>query len=166
MELEFDPTDTNIFYFSTSRALFKCNRRHSPIPVKLETSGLGAPSALSMSDKQYLLAGFTCGSIAMYHDSYRSPVTIWYQACKYPIIHISWCLLHYDDSRSSKEVGNARNFLAEGKFTTRLCEFFAIDRSEDFLIWNLQKKMDKPAHVIHFGERHQSSGQIDLSKIS
>ena len=25
------------------------------------------------------------------------------------------------------------------KFATRLCEFFAIDQSEDFLIWNLQK---------------------------
>lgn len=76
--------------------------------------------------------------VRMYHDSYRSPVTIWYQACKYPIIHISWCLLHYDDSRSSKETtAIAENFLAGGKFTTRLCEFFAIDRSEDFLIWNL-----------------------------
>lgn len=27
MELEFDPTDHNIFYFSSSESLFKCNRR-------------------------------------------------------------------------------------------------------------------------------------------
>jgi len=29
-------------------------------------------------------------------------------------------------------------------------EFFAMGQSEDFLIWNLQKGMNKPAHVIHF----------------
>jgi hypothetical protein len=99
MELEFDPTDNNVFYFSTSRALFKCNRRHSSVPVKLDTTGLGAPSALSMSDNKYLLVGFTCGSIAMYHDEYRSPITVWFNACKYPVVTIKWCLLHYDDSR-------------------------------------------------------------------
>ena len=102
----------------------------------------------------------------MYHDSYRSPVTIWFNACKYPIIHISWCLLHYDDSRNREAPAAADSFLQSGKFATRLCEFFVIDKSEDFLIWNLQKKMDKPAHVIHFGEKHQSNGQPDLSKIS
>ena len=64
MELEFDPTDSNVFYFSTSGALFKCNRRDSMIPTKLLSEGLGAPSALSMSDSGYLLAGFSCGSIA------------------------------------------------------------------------------------------------------
>lgn len=64
LELEFDPTDHNIFYFSTSSSLYKCNRRESETPVKLNTDGLGAPSALSMSDSQYLLVGFTCGSIA------------------------------------------------------------------------------------------------------
>ena len=64
LELEFDPTDHNVFYFSTSEALFRCNRRESDVPVKLSTDGLGAPSALSMSDSGYLLAGFTCGSIA------------------------------------------------------------------------------------------------------
>ena len=96
-------------------------------------------------------------SVSLYHDSYRSPVTVWFSACKYPIIHINWCLLHYDDSRNRDAIVS-ENFLAGGKFTTRLCEFFAIDKSEDFLIWNLQKKMDKPAHVIHFGEKHSSSG--------
>lgn len=63
LELEFDPTDHNIFYFSTSSGLYKCNRRESETPVKLNIDGLGAPSALSMSDSQYLLVGFTCGSI-------------------------------------------------------------------------------------------------------
>lgn len=50
MELEFDPTDHNIFYFSSSEALFKCNRRDSNVPVRLNTEGLGSPSAMSMSD--------------------------------------------------------------------------------------------------------------------
>lgn len=64
MELEFDPNDNNVFYFSSSESLFKCNRRDSNVPTKLNTEGLGAPSALSMSDSDYLLVGFTCGSIA------------------------------------------------------------------------------------------------------
>ena len=64
MQLEFDPTDSNIFFFSTSGALFKCNRKDSLVPTKLVTDGMGAPSALSMSDEGYLLVGFTCGSIA------------------------------------------------------------------------------------------------------
>ena len=64
MELEFDPADSNVFYFSTSGALFKCNRRESTIPTKLVMDGLGAPTALSMSDQGYLLVGFSCGSIA------------------------------------------------------------------------------------------------------
>jgi len=128
MELEFDPTDNNIFYFSTSRALFKCNRRHSSVPVKLDTTGMGAPSALSMSDNKYLLVGFTCGSIAMYHDEYRSPITVWFNACKYPITTIKWCLLHYDDTRGKDQVAKTANtFLEGGKFMTRMCEFFVID---------------------------------------
>jgi len=30
----------------------------------METTGLGAPTALSVSDNNYLLAGFSCGSVA------------------------------------------------------------------------------------------------------
>ena len=64
MELEFDPKDSNVFYFSTSGSLFKVNRKTSMVPTKLVTEGLGAPSALSMSDEGFLLVGFSCGSIA------------------------------------------------------------------------------------------------------
>ena len=63
LELEFDNTDPSIFYFSIVNGLFKFNRRESKEPMRLDTSGMGAPSALSMSDKGYLLVGFTCGSI-------------------------------------------------------------------------------------------------------
>jgi hypothetical protein len=64
MDLEFDATDPNIFYFSSSEGLFKYNRKLASAPSKLDTFGLGSPSSLSMSDKNYLLVGFTCGSIA------------------------------------------------------------------------------------------------------
>lgn len=63
LELEFDNRDTNIFYFSIVQGLFKFSRRESGIPTRLETVGLGSPTALSMSDKGYLLVGFSCGSI-------------------------------------------------------------------------------------------------------
>lgn len=46
------------------------------------------------------------------------------------------------------------------KYMTRLCEFFAIDKSEDFLIWNLSKSMNKPAHVIHFADKHESNNSM------
>lgn len=64
MDLEFDPVDSNVFYFSTSEALFRCNRRVSNVPTKLSTEDFGAPTAISMSDDKYLLVGFSCGSVA------------------------------------------------------------------------------------------------------
>ena len=64
LDIEFDPVDSNTFYFSSSEGLFKFNRKISSEPSKLDTKGMGAPSSLSMSDKGYLLVGFTCGSIA------------------------------------------------------------------------------------------------------
>lgn len=63
LELEFNNSDPNIFFFSTCEGLFKFDRKESKIPSKLDTEGLGSPTALSMSDKGYLLVGFTCGSI-------------------------------------------------------------------------------------------------------
>lgn len=64
LELEFDSSDSNTFYFSSSEGLFKFNRKLASTPCKLDTQGLGSPSSLSMSDKGYLLVGYTCGSIA------------------------------------------------------------------------------------------------------
>lgn len=49
---------------------------------------------------------------------------------------------------------------------TRLCEFFVIDKSEDFLIFNLTKEQNKPVHHILFTDRHQSLRNSDLLKIS
>jgi len=33
---------------------------------------------------------------------------------------------------------------------SRMCEFFVIDKSEHFYIYNLSKNVHKPAHVINF----------------
>ena len=38
----------------------------------------------------------------------------------------------------------------------RLCEFFVMDTSEDFYIWNITRSMDKPARVISFAQKHDS----------
>ena len=63
LELEFNNTDPSVFYFSIPSGLFKVNRREGMSIVRLDSQGMGAPTALSMSDKGYLLVGFTCGSI-------------------------------------------------------------------------------------------------------
>jgi hypothetical protein len=74
---------------------------------------------------------------------------VWHHTSKYPIIQIKWCYLYFQDDAPSAEKKD------DGvKFATRMCEFFAIDQSEDFMIWNLQKSMGKPAHVIRFREKH------------
>ena len=65
MEIEFDPQDSFTFFFSTSDTglyrVYKKDKNNEP--VKLDTMGLTAPTALSMSDKGLLLVAFSCGSI-------------------------------------------------------------------------------------------------------
>jgi hypothetical protein len=86
LEVEFDPTDSLVFYFSTSSGLYKLDKREeSTVPVKLDTEGLNSPTALSMSDKGYLLVAFSCGSICIFDKDYTNPLTIWYHTTKYPI---------------------------------------------------------------------------------
>lgn len=147
MELEFDPKDSNVFYFSTSGNLFKCNRKDSMVPTKLITEGLGAPTALSMSDEDFLLVGFSCGSIAIYHNSYTSPITVWSNACPLPIVKINWSTV-YNNGGGSED---AKQLRGSARFMNRLCEFFVMDTAEDFYIWNIARSMDKPARVISFG---------------
>ena len=66
MEIEFDPTDSYIFFFSTSdTGLFKIDKKEkNSDPVKMDCMGLNSPTALSMSDRGYLQAAFSCGSIS------------------------------------------------------------------------------------------------------
>jgi hypothetical protein len=135
LELEFDASDPSTFFFSTVEGLFKFNRRLQTAPTKLEKVGLGAPTCLSMSDKGYLLAGFSCGSIALYHSDYTSPLTVWYHACKYAVTQIKWCLLYFQDDTSQQtstkkkddDSGYSEYIPSYVKYATRLCEFFAID---------------------------------------
>jgi hypothetical protein len=64
MEIEFDPTEPQVFFFSTTEGLFKIDKTLAiSCPVKMDTTGLTSPTALSMSDKGYLLAAYSCGSI-------------------------------------------------------------------------------------------------------
>ena len=63
VELEFDPIDPRVFFFSTSAGLFKMDKSESEIPTKLETIGLNSPTALSICDRGFLLAAYSCGSI-------------------------------------------------------------------------------------------------------
>lgn len=65
MEIEFDPTDSFVFFFSTSdTGLFKVDKKEkNSDPVKMDTLGMNSPTALSMSDRGYLLAAYSCGSI-------------------------------------------------------------------------------------------------------
>jgi len=85
----------------------------------------------------------------MYHNSFSAPVTVWYQACKYPIVSLRWCLLYFNP-----EGGNSTAESYNKRFMSRLCEFFVIDKSEHFYIYNLSKSMNKPAHVINFTQKH------------
>jgi len=64
IEIEFDPTEPQVYFFSTSEGLFKIDKRMSSSqPVKMDTLGMNSPTAMSMSDKGFLLAAYSCGSI-------------------------------------------------------------------------------------------------------
>ena len=68
-------------------------------------------------------------------------MTVWYQKCQTSITQIKWCLLYFDDGdtpaaeEDKKVVAKQEGEYA--RFAARICEFFAIDQSEDFQIWNL-----------------------------
>jgi ribonuclease BN (tRNA processing enzyme) len=94
---------------------------------------------------------------SLFSDTYSSPLTVWYQACSAAITQIKWCQLYFEEDGSRKEAqtGNTE----ESRFTARLCEFFAIDQNETFIIWNLQKDKRKSCHQIKFGEKHTTSNK-------
>lgn len=164
LELEFDKLDASKFYFGCSGGLYKVDRRISTEPSKMSNEGLGAPCSLSMSDDKYLLAGFSCGSVALYNTEFSSPITCWYNVSTHPITQIQWCALYFTDEAAVLGKGDSPQKVkrASGqeakvstRFATRLCEFFSIDQKEDFQIWNLNKAIHKPAHVIKFSDKHQ-----------
>lgn len=170
LTLEFDQADANKFFFGCTSGLFKVDRKITPEPTQLSTEGFGAASALSMSDDKYLLAGFTCGSIALYSTEFTSPITVWWNTSQSPIREIKWCMLYFvDDSagQALKDSPQKKKQMQERKLqtkhTSRLCEFFAIDQQENFQIWNLNKAIHKPAHVINFRDKHQGQNVFGIS---
>jgi len=108
----------------------------------------------------------------LFHKDFTSPITVWYHQSKFAITQIKWCLLYFDDEQLQDEESKiafkgAQNFGdAKARFAARICEFFAIDQSEDFQIWNLTKSTHKPAHVIKFKDKHKSDENYKMYRIS
>ena len=49
---------------------------------------------------------------------------------------------------------------------SRLCEFFVIDKSEHFYIYNLSKNLNKCVHSINFADKHNTLKRADCYQIS
>lgn len=129
--------------------------------------GLASPTALSMSDKGFLLAAFSCGSICIFDKDYTNPLTVWYHTTDFPISQIKWCKLFFDDSDIKEEEKMVKAPTGEqGYSSNRICEFFAIDQNECFQIWNLQQFKKKPAKTINFSEKHVSDADNKIFRIS
>lgn len=92
-EIDFNPSDHNSFFFSTSDGLHfsrlfnqsdeSISTEHGPIIKQIDTSNLGALircTSLSYSDRGYVLAGFEDGSIGLYHSDFTSQICMWYQS--------------------------------------------------------------------------------------
>ena len=65
---------------------------------------------------------------------------------------------------NEKEIVKKRGVTAQ--FAARVCEFFGIDKNENFIIWNLQKKTYQPAHSISFKDKHISDEYSKQFRIS
>lgn len=75
-------------------------------------------------------------------------------------------MLYFDNEGKGNGDRISSSSIENANFATRVSEFFVIDQNENFLIWNLQKSQVKPAHTIHFAEKHQSSEEKHLYRIS
>jgi len=89
----------------------------------------------------------------IYYNAYTSPITVWNNACKLPIVKINWSSV-YNNGPEEVQGGS--------RFMNRLCEFFVMDTAEDFYIWNMTRSMDKPTRVISFAQKHNSLGVSKL----
>jgi hypothetical protein len=71
------------------------------------------------------------------------------------------------DEKGRQEFKGSQNFGDESaRFAARICEFFAINQNEDFIIWNLTKKTTCPAHTVKFADKHNSDPVNKLFSIS
>lgn len=89
----------------------------------------------------------------IFNNAYTTPITVWSNACKLPIVKINWSSVYNNGHEDVRGVS---------RFMNRLCEFFVMDTSEDFYIWNITRNMDKPARVINFAQKHDSLGVSKL----
>ena len=136
---------------------------------KLETDSLGDEvivTAISYSDQGFVLVGFSEGSIALYHSDYSSPLSIWYNACSSSIISLKWCSIYFSDGKKkpSKDHFEAHSF-EESRILSWLCEFYVIDKSLKFYIWNLNKEIHKQAHLINFSEKYDPDYNLPFGNI-
>ena len=95
-------------------------------------------------------------NFSIYHNSYTSPITVWSNACKLPVVQIKWSTVYNNGAN------DASKSHTDSPFLNRLCEFFVMDTAEDFYIWNITRSMDKPARIVNFGQKHDSLGQTKL----
>ena len=96
-------------------------------------------SSIISSNSLFMFVPCAC---SIYHNSYTSPITVWSNACPRPIVKINWSTVYNNGTDDTKAARGASRFM------NRLCEFFVMDTSEDFYIWNITRNMDKPARVI------------------
>lgn len=71
----------------------------------------------------------------LFCDTFTTPITVWYHQTIYPITQIKWCLIYFDDvnEQVKENFQRVQNIGEENaRFSTRLCEFFAINQNEDF----------------------------------
>ena len=101
-------------------------------------------TSISYSDQGFILVGFKDGSIALFNSEYSSPLSIWYNTCTSGVKVVKWCSIYFTEGkRASSEFEDSR-------LANRLCEFFVLDESLKFYIWNLNKDIHKSVHQIDF----------------
>ena len=125
-------------------------------------------TALSISDQNFILAGFQEGSIGVFHGDYSSPLSIWYNTCPCAVKAIKWCSIYFSDGKkkakqeSPVKGKHEAHVFEESRFATRICEFFVLDERLVFYIWNLNKDIHNPVHKIDFGEKHSVPASLNL----
>lgn len=112
-------------------------------------------TSISFSEHGYVLVGFQDGTIALYNTEYSSPLSVWYDACDSAVKVLKWCSIYFSETKQTK-TAHKQSSLQQGQshLACRLIEFFVVDESHKFYIWNLSKSVHKPHHIINFADKH------------
>lgn len=143
-----------------------------PVIRRLDTSNVGdmiRVTSISYSDQGFVLTGFEDGSIGLYHTDFSNPISIWYNACETAVEVIKWCTIYFSEGRSGLRSSPDKQKAAteaetSSRFASRLCEFFVIDKDENFYIWNLNQDIHKSKHKINFAEKHGGIEEKGVNK--